>query len=243
MKPLHSASSTLLHVQGLNTFYGASHVLRDLDFKVERGQTVGLMGRNGMGKSTLLKSIVGLVQAKRGQIDFQGQAIQGQTPYDIANQGMAYVPEGRGIFGNLSVHENLVMAARPGVRGQQDWTYQRVLDTFPRLGERLGHGGQQLSGGEQQMLSIGRALMTNPDLLLLDEATEGLAPLIALEIWRICALVAQSGISTVIVDKNWQHVTQVTQHNVILVKGEVVFQGSSDDLLRQPELLNQHLGV
>ena len=235
--------SSLLNVHGLNTYYGASHVLRDLSFKVERGQTVGLMGRNGMGKSTLLKSIVGLVKPRSGQIQFQGQAIQGQTPYDIALQGMAYVPEGRGIFGNLSVHENLVMAARPGVRGQQDWTYQRVLDTFPRLGERLNHGGQQLSGGEQQMLSIGRALMTNPDLLLLDEATEGLAPLIALEIWRICALVAQSGISTVIVDKNWQHVTQVTQHNVILVKGEVVFQGSSAELLSQPEVLNQHLGV
>jgi branched-chain amino acid transport system ATP-binding protein len=235
--------SNLLNVHGLNTYYGASHILRDLSFKVGRGETVGLMGRNGMGKSTLLKSIVGLVQARSGQIEFQGQAIQGQTPYDIALQGMAYVPEGRGIFGNLSVHENLVMAARPGVRGQQDWTYQRVLDTFPRLGERLSHGGQQLSGGEQQMLSIGRALMTNPDLLLLDEATEGLAPLIALEIWRICALVAQSGISTVIVDKNWQHVTQVTQHNVILVKGEVVFQGSSAELLSQPEVLNQHLGV
>ncbi len=235
--------STLLQVQGLNTYYGASHILRDLAFKVERGQTVGLMGRNGMGKSTLLKSIVGLVKPRSGQIEFQGQAIQGQTPYAIASQGMAYVPEGRGIFGNLSVHENLVMAARPGVRGQQDWTYQRVLDTFPRLGERLSHGGQQLSGGEQQMLSIGRALMTNPDLLLLDEATEGLAPLIALEIWRICALVAKSGISTVIVDKNWQHVTQITQHNVILVKGEVVFQGSSAELLSQPEVLNQHLGV
>jgi branched-chain amino acid transport system ATP-binding protein len=235
--------SSLLNVHGLNTYYGASHVLRDLSFKVERGETVGLMGRNGMGKSTLLKSIVGLVKPRSGQIQFQGQAIQGQTPYDIALQGMAYVPEGRGIFGNLSVHENLVMAARPGVRGQQDWTYQRVLDTFPRLGERLNHGGQQLSGGEQQMLSIGRALMTNPDLLLLDEATEGLAPLIALEIWRICSLVAQSGISTVIVDKNWQHVTKVTQQNVILVKGEVVFQGSSAELLSQPDVLNQHLGV
>ena len=235
--------SNLLNVQGLNTYYGASHILRDLTFKVERGQTVGLMGRNGMGKSTLLKSIVGLVKPRSGQIEFQGQAIQGQTPFTIAHQGMAYVPEGRGIFGNLSVHENLVMAARPGVRGQQDWTYQRVLDTFPRLGERLSHGGQQLSGGEQQMLSIGRALMTNPDLLLLDEATEGLAPLIALEIWRICALVAKSGISTVIVDKNWQHVTQITQHNVILVKGEVVFQGSSAELLSQPDVLNQHLGV
>lgn len=236
-------SNKLLEVRGLNTFYGASHVLRNLDFNVERGQTVGLMGRNGMGKSTLLKSITGLVKPRSGDIAFQGQAIQGHTPYAIANMGMAYVPEGRGIFGNLSVHENLVMSARPGVRGQQDWTYQRVLDTFPRLGERLNHGGQQLSGGEQQMLSIGRALMTNPDLLLLDEATEGLAPLIALEIWRICALVAKSGISTVIVDKNWQHVTQITQHNVILVKGEVVFQGASATLLSQPDVLNQHLGV
>ncbi len=236
-------SDTLLKIRGLNTFYGASHVLRNLDFQIERGQTVGLMGRNGMGKSTLLKSITGLVKPQSGRIDFQGHAIQGQTPYAIDMLGMAYVPEGRGIFGNLSVHENLVMAARPGVRGQQDWTYQRVLDTFPRLGERLGHGGQQLSGGKQQMLSIGRALMTNPDLLLLDEATEGLAPLIALEIWRICALVAKSGISTVIVDKNWQHVTQITQHNVILVKGEVVFQGTSASLLSQPEVLNQHLGV
>ena len=236
-------SNTLLTVRGLNTYYGASHVLRDLDFTIERGQTVGLMGRNGMGKSTLLKSITGLVKPRSGTIIFQGNAIQAETPFAIANQGMAYVPEGRGIFGNLSVHENLVMAARPGIRGQQDWTYQRVLDTFPRLGERLSHGGQQLSGGEQQMLSIGRALMTNPDLLLLDEATEGLAPLIALEIWRICALVAKSGISTVIVDKNWQHVTQITQHNVILVKGEVVFQGTSDTLLAQPDVLHQHLGV
>jgi len=236
-------SNTLLEVRGLNTYYGASHVLRNLDFQVERGQAVGLMGRNGMGKSTLLKSIMGLVKPRSGRIAFQGAPIHGQTPYAIAKQGMAYVPEGRGIFGNLSVHENLVMAERAGVRGQQDWTYQRVLDTFPRLGERLSHGGQQLSGGEQQMLSIGRALMTNPDVLLLDEATEGLAPLIALEIWRICALVAQSGISTVIVDKNWQHVTQITQHNVILVKGEAVFQGSSQQLLSQPDIMQQHLGV
>ena len=236
-------SNTLLEVRGLNTYYGASHVLRNLNFRVERGQAVGLMGRNGMGKSTLLKSIMGLVKPRSGSISFQGLPIHGQAPYAIAQQGIAYVPEGRGIFGNLNVHENLVMAERAGVRGQQDWTYQRVLDTFPRLGERLSHGGQQLSGGEQQMLSIGRALMTNPDVLLLDEATEGLAPLIALEIWRICALVAKSGISTVIVDKNWQHVTQITQHNVILVKGEAVFQGSSEQLLSQPEILNQYLGV
>lgn len=233
----------LLQVSGLNTYYGASHVLRDVDFKIAPGQTVGLMGRNGMGKSTLLKSISGLLKPKTGRIEFQDTAIHTRTPYDIAMLGMAYVPEGRGIFGTLSVHENLVMAERAGVRGQKDWTYQRVLDTFPRLAERLQHGGQQLSGGEQQMLSIGRALMTNPDLLLLDEATEGLAPLIAQDIWRICELVSESGISTVIVDKNWQHVTRITQRNLILVKGEVVFEGSSAELLAQPELLSQHLGV
>ncbi len=233
----------LLRVTGLNTFYGASHVLRDVDVNIFPGQTIGLMGRNGMGKSTLLKSITGLLKPRSGRIEFQDTTIHHQTPYDIAMLGMAYVPEGRGIFGNLSVHENLVMAERAGLRGQKDWTYQRVLDTFPRLGERLQHGGQQLSGGEQQMLSIGRALMTNPDLLLLDEATEGLAPLIAQDIWRICELIAQSGISTVIVDKNWQHVTRITQRNMILVKGEVVFEGSSAELLAQPALLQQHLGV
>ena len=233
----------LLRVCGLNTFYGASHVLRDVDVNIFPGQTIGLMGRNGMGKSTLLKSITGLLKPQSGRIEFQDTTIHHQTPYDIAMLGMAYVPEGRGIFGNLSVHENLVMAERAGLRGQKDWTYQRVLDTFPRLGERLQHGGQQLSGGEQQMLSIGRALMTNPDLLLLDEATEGLAPLIAQDIWRICELISRSGISTVIVDKNWQHVTRITQRNLILVKGQVVFEGSSAELLTQPDLLNQHLGV
>jgi branched-chain amino acid transport system ATP-binding protein len=233
----------LLRVTGLNTFYGASHVLRDVDVNIFPGQTIGLMGRNGMGKSTLLKSITGLLKPQSGRIEFQDTTIHHQTPYDIAMLGMAYVPEGRGIFGNLSVHENLVMAERAGLRGQKDWTYQRVLDTFPRLGERLQHGGQQLSGGEQQMLSIGRALMTNPDLLLLDEATEGLAPLIAQDIWRICELISRSGISTVIVDKNWQHVTRITQRNLILVKGQVVFEGSSAELLTQPDLLNQHLGV
>ena len=233
----------LLQVSGLNTYYGASHVLRDVDFKIVAGQTIGLMGRNGMGKSTLLKSITGLLKPRSGRIEFQDTAIHTKTAYDIALLGMAYVPEGRGIFGNLSVHENLVMSERAGVRGQRDWTYQRVLDTFPRLGERLQHGGQQLSGGEQQMLSIGRALMTNPDLLLLDEATEGLAPLIAQDIWRICELISKSGISTVIVDKNLQHVTRITQRNLILVKGEVVFEGSSSELSAQPELLNQHLGV
>ena len=236
-------STPLIQTSGLNTHYGASHILRGIDFTVAQGQTIGLMGRNGMGKTTLLKSIMGIVKPSGGSVDIKGRNMTGASPHDVARMGIAYVPEGRGIFGNLSVKENLQMAARPGTRGQREWTYDRVLETFPRLAERLGHGGQQLSGGEQQMLTIGRALMTNPDVLILDEATEGLAPLIAREIWRICGLIRESGISSIIVDKNWKHVTQITDRNVILVKGEVVFEGSSAELLGQPEVLEQHLGV
>jgi len=236
-------SNALIQVQGLNSFYGASHILRNIDFKVNRGETIGLMGRNGMGKSTLLKSIMGIVKPQSGDVYIKGQRMNGRDIFEVAQLGIAYVPEGRGIFGNLSVVENLKMAARPGTNGQNDWTYERVLETFPRLKERLGHGGQQLSGGEQQMLTIGRALMTNPDVLILDEATEGLAPLIAREIWRICSVIKESGISSIIVDKNWKHVTKITDRNVILVKGEVVFEGSSELLQSQPEIMAQHLGV
>ncbi|MDO9436498.1 ABC transporter ATP-binding protein [Hydrogenophaga sp.] len=233
----------LIEAKGLHTHYGASHILRGVDFHVDKGQTIGLMGRNGMGKTTLLKTLMGIVKPSGGQVQVKGRLMTGAPTFEIARQGVAYVPEGRGIFGNLSVKENLVMSARAGTQGQREWTYERVLDTFPRLAERLGHGGQQLSGGEQQMLTIGRALMTNPDLLILDEATEGLAPLIAREIWRICGVIRESGISSVIVDKNWKHVTQITDRNVILVKGEVVFEGSSAQLHAQPELLAQYLGV
>ena len=235
--------TALIEAKGLHTHYGQSHILRGIDFQIGAGQTIGLMGRNGMGKTTLLKSLMGIVKPSGGTVHVKGRNMTGATPYAVAREGIAYVPEGRGIFGNLSVKENLVMAARPGTKGQREWTYERVLDTFPRLAERLNHGGQQLSGGEQQMLTIGRALMTNPDLLILDEATEGLAPLIAREIWRICGLIRESGISSVIVDKNWKHVTQITDRNVILVKGEVVFEGTTKELLAQPGLLEQHLGV
>jgi len=236
-------TEALIEARGLQTYYGASHVLRGIDFTVGAGETIGLMGRNGMGKSTLLKSLMGLVKPRGGQVTIKGRDMTGRPPYEIAQLGIAYVPEGRGIFGNLSVVENLRMAARPGTRGQRGWTYERVLDTFPRLKERLGHGGQQLSGGEQQMLTIGRALMTNPDVLILDEATEGLAPLIAREIWRICGVIRETGISSVIVDKNWKHVTQIADRNVILLKGEVVFAGTSAELRAQPQLLDRYLGV
>jgi branched-chain amino acid transport system ATP-binding protein len=233
----------LIDARGLHTYYGASHVLRGVSFHVERGETIGLMGRNGMGKTTLLKTLMQLVPPRAGTVEVKGRSVVGRPSYEVAQLGIAYVPEGRGIFGNLSVRENLLMAARPGTRGQRDWSYERVLDTFPRLRERLQHGGQQLSGGEQQMLTIGRALMTNPDVLILDEATEGLAPKIAREIWRICALIRASGISSIIVDKAWKQVTQVTDRNVILVKGEVVFEGTSAELHAQPQLLDQYLGV
>ncbi|MDH4426866.1 MAG: ABC transporter ATP-binding protein [Acidovorax sp.] len=244
-------SEPWIDARGLHTYYGPSHILHGVDFRIGQGETIGLMGRNGMGKSTLLKTLVGLVNPASGTVRVAGRDMTGRPPYEVARLGIAYVPEGRGIFGNLSVRENLVMAARPGrardaagsaARGD-DWTFDRVMETFPRLKERLGHGGQQLSGGEQQMLTIGRALMTNPDVLILDEATEGLAPLIAREIWRICSLIKESGISSVIVDKNWKHVTQITDRNVILVKGQIVFEGTSQALQDEPGLLEQHLGV
>jgi branched-chain amino acid transport system ATP-binding protein len=233
----------LLEARGLHAYYGASHVLHGVDFTVRRGETVGLMGRNGMGKTTLLKAMLGLVKPRGGEVRVRGAPMTGAQPYRVARQGIAYVPEGRGVFPNLTARENLVMAARPGVDGRADWTLERVLETFPRLAQRLDHGGGQLSGGEQQMLTIGRALMTNPDLLILDEATEGLAPLIAQEIWRIIRDLRGQGIAALIVDKNYLDVTAVADRNVILVKGQVVFEGDGKALLASSEVLTRHLGV
>ena len=233
----------LLEALALQTYYGASHILRGVDFAVREGETIGLMGRNGMGKTTLVRSLIGHVRPRAGTVRLRGADVTGHAPFVIARRGVAYVPEGRGIFPNLSVRENLVMAARNGPTGRKDWDYRRVLDTFPRLSERLDHGGQQLSGGEQQMLTIGRALMTNPDLLILDEATEGLAPLIAEEIWRIVGAIRATGISTVVIDKNYRAVTALADRCVVLVKGEVVFDDSSAALLAAPALLHAALGV
>jgi len=236
-------AEVLLEARGLHAYYGASHVLHGVDFAIRRGETVGLMGRNGMGKTTLLKSMLGLVKPRHGGVLVRGDPMTGAEPYRVARKGIAFVPEGRGIFPNLTARENLLMAARPGVDGRREWTLDRVLATFPRIAQRLDHGGGQLSGGEQQMLTIGRALMTNPDLLILDEATEGLAPLIAREIWRIIADVRAQGIATLIVDKNYLDVTAIADRNVILVKGEVVFEGGREELLASPEVLARHLGV
>jgi branched-chain amino acid transport system ATP-binding protein len=237
------SAAAIIEAQDLHTYYGTSHVLHGIDFAVRQGEVVGLIGRNGMGKTTLIRTLLGLVPARRGAVRIDGEDMTHAAPHRIARLGIAYVPEGRGIFANLSVRENLLMAARPGTDGQNLWNFERVLETFPRLSERLSHGGQQLSGGEQQMLAIGRALMTNPRLLLLDEATEGLAPLIAREIWRILAVIRSSGIAVIIVDKNFAAVSALTDRNVILVKGKIVFEGSGDELRSQPEILRQHLGL
>jgi branched-chain amino acid transport system ATP-binding protein len=236
-------SEAILEARELHAYYGASHILHGIDFRVDRGETVGLMGRNGMGKSTLIRSMLGLVKPRNGEVFVSGTPMTGAEPHLVARRGVAYVPEGRGIFPNLTVRENLVMAARAGPDGRCDWTYERVLATFPRLAERLGNGGWKLSGGEQQMLTIGRALMTNPDLLILDEATEGLAPMIAQEIWRIIGEIRGNGIATLIVDKNHAAIAGIADRIVILVKGRVVFEGSSATLLAQPDLLHRHLGV
>jgi branched-chain amino acid transport system ATP-binding protein len=235
--------AALLDARGIHTYYGVSHILHGVDFTVRRGETVGLMGRNGMGKTTLLRSVLGLVRPRRGEVRIAGAVMTGVAPYAIARKGIAYVPEGRGIFPNLSVRENLVMAARAGAHGRRDWSFERVIRTFPRLAERLDHGGAQLSGGEQQMLTIGRALMTNPDLLILDEATEGLAPKIAREIWGIIGQIKQAGIAAVIVDKNFAAVSAVADRALILVKGATVYEGSTAELRAQPELRVKFLGV
>lgn len=233
----------IIEASELHTYYGASHILHGVNFAVRAGEIVGLMGRNGMGKTTLIRTLVGHVPPRRGEVRINGQIMTRAAPHLIARHGIAYVPEGRAIFPNLTVKENLVMASRLGANGRCEWTYERVLETFPRLKERLSHGGQQLSGGEQQMLSIGRALMTNPRLLILDEAAEGLAPLIAKEIWRIIRSIRDSGIAAVIVDKNFAAVSSLTQRNVILVKGRVVFAGTNSELKSLPELRERHLGI
>jgi branched-chain amino acid transport system ATP-binding protein len=235
--------SALLAIRDLRSFYGVSQALHGVSLTIARGEQIALIGRNGMGKTTLLKSITGLLADRRGDIAFAGASTLTAKPEDIARRGMAYVPEGRGVFGSLSVVENLVMAARAGVSGSRRWTIDRVFEVFPRLHQRRGNGGHQLSGGEQQMLSIGRALMTNPDLILLDEATEGLAPLIAQEIWKTLGVIRAEGIATIVVDKDHRALSRVADRMVIMSKGEIAFDGTPGELQADPSILDKHLGV
>ena len=232
----------IVDASGVHAWYGSSHVLHGVDLQIGRGETVGLLGRNGMGKSTLIRTLLGHVTQREGRITLFGQDASRAQPHEVARLGVAYVPEGRGVFPNLTVRENLVMAARPGRDGRKDWSYERVLDTFPRLTERLGNLGAQLSGGEQQMLSIGRALMTHPDLVILDEATEGLAPLIVLEIWRVIGEIRASGIATLIVDRDYRKVLAQSDRALVLQKGSVVLSGDPDEM-RRGDALSTYLGV
>ena len=232
----------LLDVKNLHAYYDSSHVLKGISLSIQARETIGLLGKNGMGKSTLIRSILGHVHQREGEIYIQEKTAMTLAPYEIARLGIAYVPEGRGIFPNLSVKENLIMAARPNPFGQSEWTLDKILCTFPALKERLNLLGEQISGGEQQMLSIGRALMTHPQLLILDEATEGLAPLVVAQIWQVIAQIKARGIATLIVDRDWRKVLQHSDRAVVLLKGEIVLEGTGIELLHHPDL-STYLGV
>ena len=232
----------IVDARGLHAWYGSSHVLHGVDLSLGRGETLGLLGRNGMGKSTLIRTLLGHVAQRQGQITLFGQDASRARPHEVARLGVAYVPEGRGVFPNLSVRENLVMAARAGRDGRLTWSFDKVMATFPRLAERLGNLGAQLSGGEQQMLSIGRALMTHPELIILDEATEGLAPLIVAEIWRVIGEIRATGIATLIVDRDYRKVLSRCDRALVLQKGQVVLAGPAEAVAADPTLAG-FLGV
>ena len=234
---------TLLAAEDLHAFYGPTHVVHGVSFALARGETIALMGRNGMGKTTLLRALMGLVPQRRGRVMLGDTDVSAAVPETIARGGVAFVPEGRGIFSSLTVTENLVMASRPASDGSARWTLPRILELFPRLAERRHHWGNQLSGGEQQMLTIGRALMTNPDVILIDEATEGLAPMIAQTIWQTIGTIRREGVATLVVDKDYRALSALADRVLLMTKGELVFSGTPAELKAQPELLERHLGV
>jgi branched-chain amino acid transport system ATP-binding protein len=240
---MNEMSNALIQVQGLNSFYGASHILRNIDFKVNRGETIGLMGRNGMGKTTTIRSIMGLTAPRRGRVRINGNEVQGQPAFRIARAGVALVPEGRQVFLRLTVREHLEMAQAKRNALAETWNIAKVFELFPRLGERRDHLGGQLSGGEQQMLAIGRALVTNPEIILFDEATEGLAPLVQREIWMSLRQLKALGYALLVVDKNLFDVASLADRMVVLEKGRVVWAGSSDALRADAVLQNRYLGV
>jgi len=228
----------MLAVRDLETAYGPSQVLFGVNLEVGTSQVVSLLGRNGMGKTTTVRSIMGIARPKAGHITFDGKAMNGLPSYRIAQAGLGLVPEGRQVFPNLTVRENLLATARKG-----PWTLERVLNLFRNLRERQGHYGNQLSGGEQQMLAIGRALMTNPRLLILDEATEGLAPLIRAEIYRSIERLKSEGLSILVIDKDVRALTQVADRHYVLEKGRVVWSGSSAELKADRNVQHRYLGV
>jgi len=231
----------LLSLDGVETCYGQSQVLFGVSLAIGPGEMVTLMGRNGMGKTTSVRSIMGLTLARAGSIKFMGEEIRGLPAYRIAQRGIGLVPEGRQIFPNLTVRENLVATAV--MRDGGEWTLERVYDLFPRLAERATSMGNQLSGGEQQMLAVGRALMTNPRLLILDEATEGLAPLIRQEIWNCLARLKQSGLSVMVIDKNVGALIKVADRHFMIERGKIVWSGLSAELAANADVQHRYLGV
>jgi branched-chain amino acid transport system ATP-binding protein len=243
MNNLHQPGEVLLQVQGLETAYGESQVLFGIDFSIRAGETATLLGRNGMGKTTTIRSLLGLTRARAGSVHFRGERIDNMATDRIARMGIALVPEGRQIFPNLTVKENLVAFAANRRGASEPWTLDRVYALFPRLAERAGNMGNQLSGGEQQMLAIGRALMTNPHLMILDEATEGLAPLIREEIWKCLGLLKQAGQTILVIDKYVERLIQIAEHHTIIERGRVAWQGSSAALDADHALWHRYLGV
>ena len=234
--------TALLEVSGLTARYGTSQVLFGMSFAAARGECITLIGRNGMGKSTTVRSLLGMLRTHEGRVELDGHAIGGWPSYRIAQAGIGLVPEMRQIFPTLTVRENLVATARVK-SGASPWTLERVYALFPRLKERERNLGTQLSGGEQQMLAIGRALMTNPRLLVLDEATEGLAPLVRAEIWRCLAELKREGLTLIVIDKNIAPLARLADRHYIVEKGRVAWQGDSQALLADPALLHQYVGV
>jgi branched-chain amino acid transport system ATP-binding protein len=236
-------SEPLLRLEGIETAYGASQVLFGIDLEIGAGQMLALLGRNGMGKTTTVRSIMGLAPPRAGGIWFRGEPIAGRPPDRVARLGIALVPEGRQVFPNLTVLEHLLAFAANRSKQRDPWTSARVFEAFPRLAERRAHLGQALSGGEQQMLAIGRALITNPYLLILDEATEGLAPLVREEIWRCLARLREAGQTVLVIDKYVERLVRLADRHVILERGRVVWRGSSAELAADRNLWHRYLGV
>lgn len=233
----------MLDVRGLETYYGSSQVLFGMSLSVQAGEVVTLLGRNGMGKTTTINSIMGILKPRKGEVTFNATEIAGAPSHRIAKLGLGLVPEGRQIFPNLTVHENLVATAANRRGDQTPWTIERIFELFPALQSRRTSMGNLLSGGEQQMLAIGRALMTNPQLLILDEATEGLAPLIREEIWLCLGRIKEDGLSILIVDKNIADLVKLADRHYVIEKGHIVWSGNSPDLLANLDVQHRYLGV
>src|SRR6266700_1469788 len=236
-------AAPLLEIDGIETCYGLSQVLFGLSLSIHAGEMVALMGRNGMGNTTTTRSIMGLTPARVGAIRFGGREVRGLPSFKIAQLGIGLVPEGRQIFPNLTVRENLVAAATNRLKSSDPWTIEKIHALFPRLAERGANMGNTLSGGEQQMLAIGRALMTNPRLLILDEATEGLAPLIREEIWNCLSMLKARGQSILVIDKNVGHLTRICDRHTIIERGRTVWSGTSEQLIAEPDLQHRYLGI